>query len=189
MKAKEILKNVCVYLGKEELLASNIFNEDGEEPEKQDLSDLNLMLNSLNYAIYDIADYIPVCKEKEVTLVNGEVLLHDIDDNIKEIISVKTKAGRTLKYKYIENKLICLATNVVIRYMAYPKEATTIEDDVEDFGGRVSARIVAYGTASEYCLLQMLYDDASIWENRFKNAMLTAMRKKGEIKLKNRGWY
>ena len=31
MKTKEIIKNVCVYLGKEELLNSSFFEENGAE--------------------------------------------------------------------------------------------------------------------------------------------------------------
>ena len=55
--------------------------------------------------------------------------------------------------------------------------------------GKISARILAYGVASEYCFLEMLYDDATLWENRYKNALLCAQRKKGELKLKKRGWF
>ena len=189
MKAKEILKNVCVYLGKEDLLLSNIFETDGEDISEQDQQDLNKMLKCLNFIIQEIAsDYLPILKEKEICFTNGEIDIYDIDPNIQEIVSIKSKFGKNLKFKYLNNKIICLVTNATITYKVYPNEIG-MEDNVESFGGRLSARVIAYGVASEYSYLEMLYDDAAIWENRFKNALLISCRKKGEIKLKKRGWF
>lgn len=190
MKAKEILKNVCVYLGKEELLESNVFNENGEELTEQARKEFNKMLISLNFLLEDIAsDYIPLLKEKEITFTNGEIDVHEIDQNIQEIVGIKSKLGRNLTYKYIGSKIICIATNAIVTYKIYPNVVEGYNDEVEDFGGRLSSRVLAYGVASDYCLMDMLYDDSSIWEHRFKNALLVNMRKKGEIKLKKRGWY
>lgn len=189
MKVKEILKNVCVYLGKEELLECSFFEENGEEASSILQNDLNKMLKCLNLILGEIAsDYMPIIKQKEITLKNGEVNVFDIDENIHEIVSIKNKFGKNLKYKYLENKIICLATNVVVEYKVYPTEVL-LDGDVECFGGRLSSRVLAYGVASEYCYNDMLYDDATIWENRFKNALLISCRKKGEIKVKKRGWY
>lgn len=189
MKAKEILKNVCVYLGKEEILASNLFESEGDELSENSKSDVKKILNCINLIIDEIAsDYLPILKEKEITLKNGEINVFEIDENIHEIISIKNKFGKNLRFKYLDNKIICLATNVIITYTINPKCVVEIEDEVESFGGRITSRVLAYGVASEFCYLEMLYDDATIWESRFKNALLIADRKKGEIKLKKRGW-
>ena len=189
MKAKEIIKNVCIYLGKEEILSSNLFEESGENLSTQAGITVGKMLNCLNLIISEIAsDYLPIVKEKVLTLKNGEIDVHEIDEDIQEIISIKSRFGKNLRYKYIGNKIICLANSVVITYKVYPKEIT-IDDECESFGGRLSSRVIAYGVASEYCYLEMLYDDATIWESRFKNALLINARKKGEIKLKKRGWF
>ena len=189
MKAKEIIKNVCVYLGKEEILQSNLFEEGGDELSSIQNVTVERMINCLNLITSEIAsDYLPILQEKEITFKNGEINVYEIDENIQEIISIKSKFGKNLRYKYLGDKIICLTTNAIITYKVYPKEVK-IDDDVESFGGRLSARVIAYGVASEYCYLEMLYDDATIWESRFKNALLINARKKGEIKLKKRGWF
>jgi hypothetical protein len=77
---------------------------------------------------------------------------------------------------------------VEVTYKVYP-EKILLDGNAESFGGKISARILAYGVASEYCFLEMLYDDATLWETRYKNALLNAQRKKGELKLKKRGWF
>ncbi len=189
MKAKEIIKNVCVYLGKEEILASNLFETGGQVLTDVQNAEVNKMLKCLNLITSEIAsDYLPILREKEIKLVNGEVDVFEIDKSIQEIVNIKSKFGKNLKYKFINNKIICLATNVVVTYKIRPSEIK-IDDEAESFGGKLSERILAYGVASEFCFLEMLYDDASIWENRFKNALFISARKKGELKLKNRGWF
>ena len=189
MKAKEILKNVCVYLGKEEILSSSIFEENGEELTEEQMAEVNKIIKCINLVQEEIAtEYLRVLKEKEVTLTNGEIDARNIDENIFEIISIKNKFGKSLKYKYVNGKIVCLTNKAIITYSTYPKSVVGLEDDVESFAGKISARVLGYGVASEYCYLEMLYDDATIWETRFKNALLVLARKKGEIKLKKRGW-
>lgn len=188
MKVKEILKNVCVYLGKEEILASNLFEDGGEDLSSLSLSDLNKMIKCLNLILEEIAcNYISIIKQKNISLKNGEVNVYDIDEDILEIISIKNKFGKTLKYKYNQDKIVCLASDVVVTYKVKPL-TVALEDIIEGFGGRLTERVIAYGVASEYCFGEMLYDDATIWETRFKNALLMHSRKKGELKLKARGW-
>lgn len=188
MKVKEILKNVCIYLGKEELLDSAYFTEGGEDLSKLNLKDLEKMKICLEFISNEIAsEYLPILKQKEVTLKNGEINVFDIDENIQEVVSIKTKFGKNLKYKFIDNKIIALATNVTVTYKVNVN-GMTLDGEAESFGGRLSSRVLGYGTASEYCYQEMLYDDASIWESRYKNALLNSCRKKGEIKLKTRGW-
>ncbi len=189
MKAKEIIKNVCVYLGKEEILNSNLFEEGGTSLTNQENLEIGKMVNCINLVTEEIAtEYIPLLRQKEMTLQNGQIEVFEIDPNIHEIVSIKSKFGRELKYKLINNKVICFATNVVVTYKAHPTKIT-LESEAETFGGKLSARILAYGVASEFCFLEMLYEDATIWENRFKNALFVNARKKGELKLKKRGWF
>lgn len=189
MKVKDIIENVCVYLGKEEILDSNIFNANGSEPDAHQIKEVNKMLKCLNNITNEISsDYLPLLKEKKVEFNDGRLNIFDVDDNIQEIISIKSTLGRNLKYKLVDNQIICLANMATITYKVYPEELE-LNDDAETFSGRLSARVLAYGVASEFCYLEMLYDDATIWETRFKNALFFASRKKGELKLKQRGWY
>ncbi len=188
MEAKEIIKNVCIYLGKDEILSSNLFSEGGEELDENQQSEINKMVNALNLITEEIAcDYLPILKEKTINLKNGEIAVGEIDENFMEIVGIKNKFGKTLRYRFVNGKIVCLASTVIITYKTYPNEIT-LDGNAEDFGGRLSARVIAYGVASEYCYLEMLYDDASIWEARFKNSLLISCRKKGELTLKKRGW-
>ena len=189
MQVKEILKLVCTLLGKEELLGSQYFDENGSELTDAQSGDLNKMLDCLNSVTEEIAiGYLPLLKQKEVTFVNGKILVSDIDNDILGIESIKTISGKNLKYKYLKDEIVCLVGRAIITYKIHPT-ALSLTSDAESFGNRLSARILAYGVASEYCYIEMLYDDATIWETRFKNALLYSSEKRGELNLKQRGWY
>ena len=189
MTAKEIIKNVCIYLGKEEILNSNFYETSGQDLTIEQQKDVDKMIDCLNYITEELAtEYLPILRTKQIELSEGKVDLVKIDENLQEIISVKTFSGKTLKYAITNEKMICLASRVEITYKVYPNKIT-INSNAENFGGKISARVIAYGVASEYCFLEMLYDDATLWETRYKNALLVAQRKKGELKLKKRGWF
>lgn len=189
MTAKEVIKNVCAYLGKEEILNSSLFEQDGQELTDAEQKEVNKMIDCLNNITEELAiEYLPIIKTKQISLNAGAVDLKDIDDSLQEIISVKTTSGRNLRYTVANQKMICLASKVEISYKTYP-EKITLNSEAENFVGKISARVLAYGVASEYCFLEMLYDDATLWENRYKNALLVMVRKKGELRLKKRGWF
>lgn len=189
MQVKEILNLACNYLGKEELLSSNYFVQNGEELSADLQKDLNKLLNCLNVITEEIAtSYIPLLKEKEVVFTDGKIGIDEIDDNVAMVVSVKSKSGKTLKFKYYCDKVVCLANTALITYKVYPSELT-LNGDAQTFGNRLSARVLAYGVASEYAYSEMLFDDATIWETRFKNALLYASEKKGELNMKKRGWF
>ena len=62
-------------------------------------------------------------------------------------------------------------------------------NDEFDFYNGLSARIFAYGIASEYFLSDGLSEDAEIWEERFKESLFVLSRKRSETKLPKRKWF
>ena len=186
MTAKEVIKNVCIYLGKDDILNSNLFIENGEELSTQNQKELDLMVDCLNFVTEEISsENLPIYKSKKINLENGKIKVNLIDEKIQDIVSVKGNSEKSLKYRIIDENLVCLANSVEVIYTVYPNKVN-IDSNIELFNGCLSARVLAYGVASEFCYMQMLYSDASIWENRFKNSLLTDVRKKGNLYLKTR---
>ena len=75
-----------------------------------------------------------------------------------------------------------------IFYRYQPDEISSLEDELENFSNKVTEKIFAFGVAMEYCFIQGLYDDAQIWEKRFKDALLIRASKKSNMKLPARRW-
>lgn len=188
MTTKQVLEYVCLFLGKDELLNSVYFKSDGEELTAENQKDLDIFRRCLDLVVSEIAsDYLPIIKTKEVKFVNFCADATSVDASMQEIVSLKSKSGRNIPYKIIDNKIIAQTNCAVAEYKVYPQKAG-LDGNCESFSGRIADRVLAYGVCMEYCFISLLYDDASIWENRFKASLLVNARKKGELTLKRRRW-
>ena len=67
----------------------------------------------------------------------------------------------------------------------YAPAAKTAEDDSEY--GQGEARALALGTCCEYALSSGMYDEAVMWDKRYKDALAALCRTRGGT-LKGRRW-
>ena len=123
---------------------------------------------------------------KKLGLKNNEIELSKIDENFLETISL-TVNGSKIKFKTMIGSLFANAESAEIIYRKYP-ETLTIDSDCPCFDNRVALKTLALGTAMEYSFLNSLSDEASIFENRYKQDLLIAMRKNSEKRVKTRRW-
>ena len=111
----------------------------------------------------------------------------DLDKTIINVYAVKGTFNRNVKYKAYTNYIQIFGKAKSITY-SYLPDKSELDDDVEFFNG-LSARIYAYGIASEYLLCDGLSEDAEIWEERFKESLFVLSRKRSELKLPARRWF
>ena len=189
MKTKEVLSLACMFLGKEELLECEYFTStEGYSLSQEEEKDLNLLNRCLTLITNEIStDYLYINQNKQLKLIDGQISLEDIDDSVYEIIKVTDLYGDPLKFKVIDNNLIVCAKDVIVKYRKFAKRPT-LDGECEDFSNRISERVLAYGVAMEYSFISSLFDDATIWENRFKNALLVLSRKKKNIIMPAKRW-
>lgn len=188
MTAKDVIKIVCVFLQKEELLDVEELGG-SEAASESELKELNHMLRCLNLVINQIAsDYIPLKFIETVTPVNGKVLFTSLNKKLIEVLRVEDKFGIRVNFKLYPEFLETINGDISITYSYEPENISNINQDLESFSQKIGERVIAYGVAMEYCFICGLHDDASIWEKRFKDALLIAARKKSEIKLPKRRW-
>ena len=130
MKAKEILKNVCVYLGKEELLASSIFEENGIEPTEREMADINKMLKCLTFITNEIAsDYLPILREKEVEITNHKINVFDISKTQLDLMADKGINTFANSNEVVKNSDIIF---LAVKPQNYEEVLLGIKDDVDN---------------------------------------------------------
>ena len=188
MEIKNILKLTCLFLGKENL--ENITELDGSETSTSaQQKELNFLLRCLNLTYSEIAsDYIPLLKTEKVLTTDGKIVFSNLSKNLCEVKSLKDENGFKVNYKLYPDYILADGKNFEITYSYLPEALSSISSTLENFSKKVSEKILAYGTAMEYCFISGLYDDAQIWEKRFKDAILVRSGKKTEIKLPKRRW-
>ena len=188
MTTKQVLEQVAVFLGKEDLLACPYFTNSEEEINDADAKELDMLLRCLNLIVGEIAtDYLPIYKSKEVVFINNQLRLTDIDENIYQLAKIEDEFACPVRFKIYDNMIHANVKNAKVFYTSFATKCT-LEGEVENFNNLMSPRVLAYGTAMEYSFISSLFDDASIWESRYKNALLVLSNKKYNKVMPKRRW-
>ncbi len=188
MTTKQVLELAVTFLGKEDLLDCPYFSNENRQLTSDEEKDLNFLTRCLNLIISEVTcDYLPIYKQKEITFDNNMVNLSDISSNVFRIISLKDEFSNNIRFKIIDGKIIANVQNATIIYTKTADEAT-LDGNLNELQNIISARVLAYGTAMEYSYISELFDDAAIWEQRYKNALLSLSHKKHNVILPKRRW-
>ncbi len=188
MEIVNIIKNACVFLQKDELLETTELGGVSVSTNAQK-KELNILFRCLNLVYNEIAtDYIPLIKTEKLSSNNGEILFSSLTNNILDIKRIEDKYGIRVNYKLYPDRILTTDGEVSLTYSYEPEELEDLESTMESFSEKLTERVCAYGVAMEYSFISGLHDDASIWETRFKDGLLIAVRKKSEIHLPARRW-
>lgn len=188
MDIKNILKLACLFLGKENL--ENLTELGGlQSSTSAEQKELNFLLRCLNLTYSEIAsDYIPLLKTENVSTTDGKIVFSNLSKNLCEVKSLKDSGGFKVSYKLYPDYIFADGKDFEITYSYLPEVLENFSSSLENFSKKISEKILAYGTAMEYCFISGLYDDAQIWEKRFKDALMVRSGKKTEKRLPKRRW-
>ncbi len=185
MTVKDVVKIVCEFVGEREILAKLKDSEsvlDEREQEK-----LDIMVNCFNLVNQEIAsDYLPYLYKENVDHEGAIINFSDLTKVVINIIEIKNRFGLNLQFKNFSNYVEVVGKPKYVVY-SYLPEDLNLSSDVEFLNG-LSARVFAYGIASEFLLVEGLSEDAEIWEERFKESLFVLSRKRGEHRLPKRSW-
>ncbi len=192
MKIRDIAELASVLLQKHDIINTGIFMQtENNEFVKSVLKsnhDLRLIARCANLVVKEVAcEYIPLFHKQKINCDNGEIPYTVFEKTLLEIRSVKDHNGNDVNY-------YCLPDHVEIQNGSFEVSYTYIPTDKQFFdeldfcGTKVSDRILAYGTCAEYCLVNGNYDEALMWERRYKDALLVATRKNTQVILPRRRW-
>lgn len=184
MTVREIAEETAVLLGRMDLftyLNGTEACDNATELEKES----EILVRCINIVLNEIAnEYVPLKKMVEVVTENGIVSYDDFGEVVLDIVEITDDYGNKIKYKLYPEYLKTKPGSVNIEYTYLP-DKKTLEDEIGYKNGRVSGRIVAYGTAGEYCLINGNYEEAYMWDKRYKDSLtyVTGARKKLNLKV------
>ena len=181
MQVKNVIKLACEMTDNNDLKDA-IDNNDLTDEQQVAVDCLVGCFNLINNEI--ASEYIPLLHKEIKKIQDFKVNFDDFSKKMLEIISIKDKLGRNVKYKLFDSYLMVKANEVEIVY-SYLPENVSLSDEINSF---LPERVYAYGIAREYLFLQSMFDDAQLWDSRFKNSLKVLTRKKGEIKMPKRSF-
>lgn len=127
------------------------------------------------------AEYFPVVATEVVSFTGGEAAFSVLAYAPVKVYAV-TRGGKREPFT-VGGDRICAGFEgeAEVEYAFIPPDT-----DPLICHPAVTARTLAYGAAAEYCLLNGLYDDAAVWDKRYRDS-LTRLGG-GSFKLPGRRW-
>ena len=180
---KEIIKNTLMLLGKEEEL-EEVENKAESEYTEQTKKVVKSLIKITNLVLSDITRDVSRLKAIDEITSDEFCRLH-FDKLSHKAIGIKTVAQSYLQVTYNMYpdyiKVGCPNTLYLIEYYYENDKCTSIEDKIQ-MPINITASAVSYGVAAEYASIHLLYDECTMWEQKFVRAMENVREKCGERK-------
>ena len=110
----------------------------------------------------------------------------EFSKKIYQVLSVK-KNRLPVNYRVYPSLIDCFSKGSYEVTYNYLPDYYELDDTIEGFNN-VPIRLLAYFTASEYCYISGDFDDASVWEQRYKETLQNLTNLKGKS-VPERRWF
>lgn len=188
---KELIETTATLLQREDIL-DEILEREEESIEPENLEpesrDLKLLIEIANLVIREVAEeYSPTYAiEKVGSNTNSEILLSLFSKQFLKALWVKNANGDKETFNTYSSFVKVSKPNRMFEVCyQYQPQKRSLDENIE-LSAETSTRVLAYGVASEFCLTELLFDEAIMWDTRFKSSIQNAIRKTKERKVAER---
>lgn len=186
---KEAIELSAVFLQLENVL--QLLNDGGTNLSEEELlqaqKELDMLLRCSNLVVQEIAcEYIHLKTYETFTTDNGHIDYCDFNRQPVDIYAVK-KDGKNCRFKLYPSELITSDGEVQV-YFTYMPEKVDINGSLDFEEGKISTRVISYGTVAEYCIISGMYEESCIWDKRYKDSLFAGIKSLKAITLPERRW-
>ena len=185
MLVKEIIKKVANYTGNFELyeaIKKDVFTE-------QQQQEINLLVDCVNLTNSNIAaNYVKLYDTVEINNTSGTILFSKVSNKtIYQIITVKNSNNFKIDYSLTNNGILAEKGKLYVTYSYFP-DNVEYNNSITNYQIKINERNFVYGVIAEYLYVKGVFDEAQIWEEKFKLEMKNLMKSQRSILLKQRRW-
>ncbi|MBO7219532.1 MAG: hypothetical protein J6V40_06130 [Clostridia bacterium] len=193
MIVKDVIKLVANILGLTDVVSAidsgytSGMNIDEKSISADVVSEINMLVTSFNLVNNIIAtNYLEILDSIEMES-NGKIMYKDMCEG-KVFLAVKNVTddnNNKVSFTLEHDGIIVPKGKYVVTIAKFPEDKV-LEDSILDYPMVISEKIFAYGVIAEYLLIKGDIDTASVYDLRFKQNLLDAIRPRHNIKLKER---
>ena len=186
MIVKNIIKKVANLTGDTILRDAIESNTLSTEQQKE----ISLLVDCVNLTNSNIAtNYVKLYATKKIVSYSDLITYSSItNETIYDIVSVKNSYGKDVNFSLTTSGIEVKAGTYYVRYTYFPKDVE-YEDEITNFPLKISERIFVYGVVSEYLYVKGVFDEAQMWEEKFKLEMKNTQRQQKNLKIKSSRWF
>ncbi|MBR6737844.1 MAG: hypothetical protein IKL82_05730 [Clostridia bacterium] len=184
MNVQNVINTALLMLNETELY--NYINGN-EESQERYVQDKELLIKSLNEALYSISEYYPLQETQTLVPVNGKITYKSFSKSPYKIVSIEDENGYKVNAKI---NPVCIEVNkkVTVTYKYYPS-AVSLTDILPYDNTPITENIIAFGLISEFLVYRGRYNEALAYSDKFINGLIKAKGIFKKKKLKAREWF
>ena len=184
MTIKDVLKTSSVFLNLIDVSA--YLDADGGTPSSATLSNVDLLTRLSNLVISELASsYVPMICSETVSTQNGKIVFANLTHNATRILSVKNEFGHDAEFKLYPEYAKVFGGTYTVEYEYAPSNYGI--NDAVGFNGKITAALLGYGVAAEYCVTQGRFEEAVLWRKRYTEGVERVVLPKSR-EIKGRCW-
>ena len=182
IKVKEVIRLAAELVGRSDLAAE-------AEKESSLKEELLLFLHCFNLVENEIAlDYFPLKRRETLLPENGKLLYTQFSEAPVSVLKVTDTRAHGLPFEAFPTHLDVKGYHgeVAVSYAYAPREKGIADDS--DLGGRISARLIAYGAAAEFLLATGRFSEAATFDKKYREALVAANNVRRRLLIRGRRW-
>ncbi|MGN1222649.1 MAG: hypothetical protein ACI4T1_00770 [Christensenellales bacterium] len=197
MKLREIIKLSSDLLNLEDVLnGEKIYDETYDVLDDETLVSegtledrtISLLVKCFNLVYSEIAtDYLQLITFEDIEVEDEKFFLSNLENKFYKLIKVENEFGISVPFKVYDD-ILYLNNGKYKIYYAYIPSQVSLNSEVNNFNGKLSVRLFAFGLSKEYCFISGLYNDASLFKTRFEEGLFLASKEKKNIIMPGRRW-
>ncbi|MBQ9728449.1 MAG: hypothetical protein IJV85_02520 [Clostridia bacterium] len=147
----------------------------------------NVLLQCFNLVQNELAlDYLPLIREDEVYVSTGVVQFSALTKSPVRIVDVTDGKGESVEYSVFPEYVKAQPGKLKIVYTYIPEDKEF--NNEAEAAAQASTRLFSYGMAVEYCLANGLFEEANVWDKKYRDAIRAAYRIKPCKVIQSRRW-
>lgn len=184
MKVKDILALAASDLGREDLVA--LVYDCAEAP----AGELASLLRCYQLVENEIAlDYFPLLREETLRAEGDTVPYSAFSLAPVEIRRVTDVRGVPVSYEVCAEGILLRAPHPsAVKTLFSYSPAEKGWNDESEYSGKISARLLSFGVACEFCLSSGQYAEAAAWEKKYREALRAANVIRKKLAIRSRRW-
>lgn len=184
MTVKEIIIRALKFAGREDIAEKA---EKGFDLETEEEQSLEAMLYCFNAVEDELARfYFPLVFTEQRTAA-GKFAFADFTHKPVKILCVSAY-GKEIKFEQTATHITCDAPVITVKY-EYSPFKKSLSDSCSFDENLVTLKMLAAGSASEYCLINGEMKEAEFWESVYREEIDRVRRKKiADVKFPPRRW-
>ncbi len=178
MTVREVLLLSAAFLDDEALLSA--VSDGAAEGEAATL------LECFNVIENEIAlDDYPLKRTEKLSFMNGFLPFSAFSSPPIDVCSVQA-GGERIKFALTCDGVRSDCAEAEVTYCYAPSKKGI--DGTSEHGGKISARLMAFGIVSEYCFIKGRYEEGKLWGIHYRNALRSAGILRHPLSVRSRRW-